>query len=100
MQKRQWVTRGEIVLASLREFQDDKCEIIQKYTSDQVNILKKHNLISEAFIKDGSTFDNEMDNEDTFNYDNNLENESNLDSVNSINNNNEITLDDIDFDDI
>ena len=101
MKKRQWVTRGEIVLASLREFQDDKCEIIQKYTSDQVNILKKHNLISESFIKDGKTFDNEADNEDTFNYDNDIENETNLDSVNSINNNNnEITLDDIDFDDI
>lgn len=100
MVKRQWVRRGELVLASLREFQDDKCEIIQKYSSDQANILVKHNLISEAFTKDGNTFDTDehVDNA----YDNDLGNEDSNDNktTNQEQSVNEITIDDINFDDI
>jgi len=99
MKKRQWVQRGELVLASLREFQDDKCEIIQKYTGDQAKVLLKHNLISEAFLKDGSTFDNDESNsnnpfEDDVDDVNTEDNKQEAESVN------EITIDDINFDDI
>ena len=97
MKKRQWVQRGELVLASLREFQDDKCEIIQKYSGDQVKVLLKHNLISEAFIKDGSTFDN-----DESNNNNPFEEDIEIDQNKHTSNDtiNEITIDDINFDDI
>lgn len=99
MKKRQWVQRGELVLASLREFQDDKCEIIQKYTGDQAKVLLKHNLVSEAFLKDGSTFDNDESNSNNpFEDDvDDVNTEDNKKEVESIN---EITIDDINFDDI
>lgn len=99
MRKRQWVNRSELVLVSLREFQDDKCEIIQKYTLDQANILKDNNLISEAFIKDGSTFDND-DNENNIYDKDDIDILTNNDDESDINNVNEITIDDINFDDI
>ena len=98
MKKRQWVNRGELVLISLREFQDDKCEIIQKYSSDQVNILIKNNLISESFAKEGKTFNDEDEN--TNMYDDNLVNNKEEDNVHNEEPINEITIDDINFDDI
>ena len=100
MVKRQWVRRGELVLASLREFQDEKCEIIQKYSDDQASILVKHNLISESFIKDGNTFDT-VENIDN-NYDDDFGNEESTDNKSSVQEQslNEITIDDLDFEDI
>lgn len=31
-----WINQGDIVLISLRDFQDDKADVIVKYTSDEV----------------------------------------------------------------
>jgi translation initiation factor 1A len=96
MRKRQWVNRGELVLVSLREFQDDKCEIIQKYSTDQGNILIKNNLISESFAKEGKTFDDENDNDKNTYTDKSQDTNTNT-NTNTVN---EITIDDINFDDI
>lgn len=30
-----WINQGDIVLLSLRDFQDDKADVIVKYTSDE-----------------------------------------------------------------
>ena len=50
MRKRTFVNRGEIVLVSLRDFQDSKCDIIDKYKSSDVQKLKQKKLIPD-FIK-------------------------------------------------
>ena len=40
MRKRVWMGVGDIILISLRDFQDGKADIIQKYTSEEARRLK------------------------------------------------------------
>jgi translation initiation factor 1A len=42
MRKRVWINVGDIVLVSLREFQDNKADIIWKYTPDEARSLKAY----------------------------------------------------------
>ena len=46
MRKRVWLKVGEWVLVSLRDFQDNKCDIIHKYSESDVNQLKKIGAIT------------------------------------------------------
>lgn len=62
LRKRCWVANNELVLVSLRDFQDEKCDIIMKYDLDQVQILIQKGEISEQFSKDGQTFADEPTN--------------------------------------
>ena len=48
MRKRNWIANGDIVLVSLREYEQEKCDIINKYTEDEVRKLKKANEIPES----------------------------------------------------
>lgn len=69
IRKRSWCILGDLVLISLRDFQDDKCDIIKKYTDEEVQLLLKENEISESFIKKGFTIfsnNNIIDNEFLF----------------------------------
>jgi len=50
MKKRVFVNAHEIVLVSLRDWQDSKCDIIHKYNASDVQKLKQKNLIPK-FIK-------------------------------------------------
>jgi translation initiation factor 1A len=40
MRKRVWISVGDVVLCGLREYQDEKVDIIHKYTADEVHNLK------------------------------------------------------------
>tara|TARA_A100001015_G_C14938448_1_gene691495 strand:+ start:582 stop:1007 length:426 start_codon:yes stop_codon:yes gene_type:complete len=46
MSKRVWITMGDLVLVSLREYQDDKADIIHKYTHEEANTLKNYGEIN------------------------------------------------------
>lgn len=46
MRKRVWVTTGDIVIISLRDFQDDKADIIHKYNANEVRKLKNFGKIN------------------------------------------------------
>jgi len=48
--KRVWMKPGDIVLASLREFQDNKNDIIHKYTTDEIRKLVKEKEIPRFFL--------------------------------------------------
>ena len=39
MRKRVWINLNDTVLASGRDYQDNKCDVLHKYTSDQVRKL-------------------------------------------------------------
>lgn len=39
MKKRVWITTGDVVLICLRDFQDDKADIIHKYNAEETKIL-------------------------------------------------------------
>ena len=47
MKKRVWIANGDVVLVSLREFENDKCDVVAKYNEDEVRKLKKANEIPE-----------------------------------------------------
>ena len=51
LRKRSWCNQGDIVLISTRDFQDNKCDIIQKYNPDEVTVLIQYNEISQSFGK-------------------------------------------------
>ena len=48
MLRRVWVHRGDIVLATLREYQEGKVDIVHKYTYDEVVKLISHGEITGA----------------------------------------------------
>merc|ERR1712151_219880 len=48
MRKKIWIAMGDLVLVSKREFEDDKCDIILKYTEEEVRKLKSLNEIPES----------------------------------------------------
>lgn len=51
-----WINQGDIVLLSLRDFQDDKADVIQKYSSDEARKLKQYGELPEtAKINEGPT---------------------------------------------
>jgi len=59
MRKRVWVNQGDIILLGLRDFQNDKADVILKYNEDEARRLKKMGeLPMEAKINDvGDTGD-------------------------------------------
>ncbi|CDI77080.1 eukaryotic translation initiation factor 1A, putative [Eimeria acervulina] len=57
MRKRVWVNAGDIVLVSLREFQDNKGDVIAKYTPDEARALKSYGeLPANAKINETDAF--------------------------------------------
>lgn len=44
------IYKGDLVLASLRDFQDDKADIIHVYTQDEVRSLIAYNEIEQSLI--------------------------------------------------
>ena len=40
LQKKVWIAQGDIILISLRDYQDDKADVIYKYNNDEARNLK------------------------------------------------------------
>ncbi|KAL1410294.1 Translation initiation factor 1A [Vanrija albida] len=49
MRKKVWITAGDIILLSLREFQDDKADVIHRYTPDEARNLKTYGELKSDF---------------------------------------------------
>jgi translation initiation factor 1A len=67
MYKKVWVSKDDIVLISLREYQDSKCDIILKYTNDEVRLLQKYGEVPKSFESDTSQKDVNQENLIEFN---------------------------------
>ncbi|POY75902.1 hypothetical protein BMF94_0985 [Rhodotorula taiwanensis] len=48
MRKKVWINQGDIILLSLRDFQDGKADVIQKYSSDEARKLKQYGELPET----------------------------------------------------
>jgi len=48
MRKRVWVSAGDIVLVGLRDYQDEKGDVILKYTSDEARNLKAYGELPDT----------------------------------------------------
>ena len=72
MKKRIWINEGDIVLITLREYEDGKADIIHKYSPEDANVLRKN---GDLTIKDDvdrrspQDDDNESENDDVFEFD-------------------------------
>lgn len=51
MRRRVWVRRGDIVLVTLRDYEDAKADIVHKYTSAEVIRLSSMKQIPESLMK-------------------------------------------------
>lgn len=65
MRKRMWVSSGNIVLVTMRDFQDNKCDIIHKYSEEDVSSLIKMGKIE---IKGCNIKENSDEDECAFNF--------------------------------
>ena len=105
MRKRVFVNQGNIVLVSLREWQDSKCDIIEKYNESDVMKLKYQKLIPD-FIKlerkNNADEDEIMDDNlgFTFTTEMPVSDEDTDDKEDNISSEDSDTDDDIDIDDI
>jgi translation initiation factor 1A len=69
MRKRVWVNVGDIVLITLREFQDEKADVILKYSADEARQLKSMGEIPENAKINETTLDSEDDDDCAFVFD-------------------------------
>jgi translation initiation factor 1A len=54
MQKKVWINQGDIILVSLREYENDKADVIYKFNTDEARALKdKGELPENAKINEG-----------------------------------------------
>ncbi|KAJ1655611.1 Translation initiation factor 1A [Dispira simplex] len=65
MRKKVWINQGDIVLVSLREYQDERCDVILKYNPEEARNLKSYGELPEnAKLNETETFgmeDEEID---------------------------------------
>lgn len=48
MRKKIWINQGDLVLVGLRDFQDEKCDVIVKYNPDEARRLKADGHLPEG----------------------------------------------------
>jgi len=70
LRKKVWINQGDIILLSLRDFQDAKGDVILKYTADEARSLKAYGELPEtAKINETDTFPADGDEEVAFDFD-------------------------------
>jgi translation initiation factor 1A len=70
MRKKVWINQGDIILLSLREFQDAKADVILKYSADEARNVKAYGELPEtAKINETDTFPADGDDEVQFDFD-------------------------------
>lgn len=106
VKKKSRVEVGNVVLVSLRDFQDNKCDILHVFTQEECDLLISHNDITASFLKEGNLYREEDGFDITFgdssnsDSDNNSQNELKLNQKNNPiynqqNKNSSISIDDI-----
>ncbi|RUP47090.1 hypothetical protein BC936DRAFT_146142 [Jimgerdemannia flammicorona] len=48
LRKKVWINQGDIILISLRDYQDEKADVILKYTADEARNLKAYGELPET----------------------------------------------------
>lgn len=77
LRKKVWINQGDIILLSLRDFQDDKGDVILKYSAEEARSLKSYGELPEsAKINETDTFGAEGDGDCGFEFDEDRDSES------------------------
>ncbi|CDP09625.1 unnamed protein product [Coffea canephora] len=61
MHKKVWIAAGDIILVGLREYQDDKADVILKYMADEARRLQQYEELPESIRVNESVMDPEDD---------------------------------------
>ncbi|KAK9457135.1 hypothetical protein V1511DRAFT_508577 [Dipodascopsis uninucleata] len=70
LRKKVWINQGDIILLSLRDFQDGQADVILKYNADEARSLKNYGELPEtAKINETDTYGHEGDEECNFEFD-------------------------------
>ncbi|KCV73076.1 translation initiation factor 1A [Fonticula alba] len=70
MRKKVWINVGDIVLISLRDFQDDKADVILKYSVEEARKLKQNKEIPDAIrINEANVGADEPDTDEDVDFD-------------------------------
>merc|ERR1711959_756954 len=61
MRKKVWVSTGDIILVGLRDFQDEKADVILKYNADEARSLKAYGELPDNIrVNETETFNEEV----------------------------------------
>lgn len=70
LRKKVWINQGDIILLSLRDYQDEKGDVILKYSADEARSLKAYGELPEtAKINETDTYGGEGDGDCNFEFD-------------------------------
>ncbi|KAL9553157.1 Translation initiation factor 1A, partial [Mucor atramentarius] len=71
LRKKVWINQGDIVLLSLRDFQDEKADVIQRYNPDEARQLKSYGELPDTakINETDNNFGGEEDDEVEFDFD-------------------------------
>merc|ERR1719204_1006834 len=61
LRKRQWINAQDIILVGLRDYQDQKADVIMKYNSDEARRLKNLGHLPDDVVDFMEDSDNEYD---------------------------------------
>ena len=62
LRKKVWINQGDIILLSLRDYQDEKGDVILKYSADEARSLKAYGELPEtAKINETDTYGGEQE---------------------------------------
>ncbi|KAK0723902.1 hypothetical protein B0T21DRAFT_414255 [Apiosordaria backusii] len=93
LRKKIWINNGDIILVSLREYQDEKGDVILKYNADEARSLKAYGELPDtAKINETDTFGPGEDGDCGFEFDEDRDSE---DEGGAAGNSKEIEIDDI-----
>ncbi|RYC60650.1 hypothetical protein CHU98_g5568 [Xylaria longipes] len=92
LRKKVWINNGDIILLSLRDYQDDKGDVLIKYTADEARSLKQYGELPEsARINETDTYGPGDEGECNFDFADDQDSDEESDSGG----NKEIEIDDI-----
>ena len=69
MHKKVWIAAGDIILVGLRDYQDDKADVILKYMNDEARLLKAYGELPDTLrLNEGVDVDGPEDGGDHDDY--------------------------------
>jgi translation initiation factor 1A len=82
LRKKIWINNGDIILVSLREYQDEKGDVILKYNADEARSLKAYGELPDtAKINETDTFGGAEDGDCGFEFDEDRDTEDEADGT-------------------
>ena len=77
LRKKVWINQGDIILLSLRDYQDEKGDVILKYSADEARSLKAYGELPEsAKINETDTYGHEEGGVDNVEFDEDRDSDS------------------------